>query len=128
MKNLFGAALLLFISSVTVSKAQVLYDLNTVQKIEIYFSQSNWDYQLDTAKAGADGYIISDSVFVNGTVFYTVGAKYKGNVSYNASYIKNPLHLALSEYTSQSYEGIKDIKLGNNYADPSMIREVLSYN
>lgn len=37
------------------SLGQSLYDVNTVQKIEITFSQSNWDYMLDTAKTGSEG-------------------------------------------------------------------------
>ncbi len=103
------------------------YDLNTIQKIEINFSQSNWDYQLDTAKHGKDGYIIADWVKINGMQFNTVGVKYKGNSSYDSTYKKNPLHIELDNLISQSYQGIKDIKLSNGYADPSMIREVLSY-
>lgn len=108
--------------------AQNFYDVSTIQKIEITFAQSNWDYQLDTAKAGTDGYIMAQSVTINGTYFDSVGVKYKGNSSYNASNNKNPLHVELDSYKSQSYSGIKDIKLGNNYADPSMIREVLAYD
>ncbi len=108
--------------------AQSFYDQNTIQKIEIQFTQPNWDYQLDTAKAGAEGYIMAASVTVNGVYFDSVGVKYKGNSSYNPTYNKNPLHIELDSYKSQSYLGVKDIKLGNNYADPSMIREVLGYD
>ncbi|MDP2423565.1 MAG: CotH kinase family protein [Bacteroidales bacterium] len=104
-----------------------LYDLGAIQKIEVYFSQPNWDYQLDTAKHGADGYIIADWVKINGTHFNTVGVKYKGSSSYDSTYRKNPLHIELDNVIAQSYQGIKDIKLSNCYADPSMIREVLSY-
>lgn len=108
--------------------AQNFYDQNTIQKIEIQFTQSNWDYQLDTAKAGAEGYIMAASVTVNGVYFDSVGVKYKGNSSYNPTYNKNPLHIELDGFKNQSYLGVKDIKLGNNYADPSMIREVLGYD
>lgn len=108
--------------------AQNFYDQNTIQKIEIQFTQSNWDYQLDTAKAGAEGYVMAASVTINGVYFDSVGVKYKGNSSYNPTYNKNPLHIELDGYKNQSYLGIKDIKLGNNYADPSMIREVLGYD
>lgn len=108
--------------------AQNFYDVNTVQKIEITFSQTNWDYQLDTAKAGTDGYIMAQSVLINGVAFDSVGVKYKGNSSYNPTNKKNPLHIELDTYKNQSYSGIKDLKLGNNYADPSMIREVLAYD
>lgn len=108
--------------------AQNFYDQTVIQKIEIQFTQTNWDYQLDTAKAGAEGYIMAQSVTINGVYFDSVGVKYKGNSSYNPTYVKNPLHIELDGFKNQSYLGVKDIKLGNNYADPSMIREVLGYD
>ena len=108
--------------------AQDFYDLNTIQTIEIYFNQPDWDYQLDTANSGTDGYILAHSVKINGVQLDSVGVKYKGNSSYDSSYTKNPIHIALDEFKNQSYQNYTDIKLGNNYADPSMIREVLSYH
>src|ERR1700752_2584212 len=83
--------------------AQNFYDVNTIQKIEITFSQPNWDYQLDTAKTGADSYIMAAGVTINGVAFDSVGVKYKGNSSYNPTYKKNPLHIELDTYKSQSY-------------------------
>ncbi len=83
---------------------------------------------MDTSKAGKEGYIMAQWVKINGTPYDSVGVKYKGNSSYNASNNKNPLHIALDEYKNQNHQGFKDIKLGNNYADPSMIREVLGYD
>lgn len=103
------------------------YNLSQIQQIEINFNQSNWDYQMDTAKAGSEGYIMAASVTINGSTYDSVGVKYKGNSSYNATYAKNPLHIALDEFKNQAYQGYTDIKLGNGYADPSQIREVLSY-
>ena len=35
--------------------AQNFYDQNNIQKIEITFLQKNLDYQIDTAKAVAEG-------------------------------------------------------------------------
>lgn len=108
--------------------AQNFYDINTIQKIELTFLSPNWDYQLDTAKLGSDGYILGEQVKINGIVFDSVGVKYKGNSSYSPTSKKNPFHIELNHFKNQSYNGIKDIKLGNNYKDPSMIREVLGYN
>ena len=110
------------------SSAQSFYDINTIQTIEITFSQSNWDYMLDTAKAGSDGYIMAQSVTVNGTLFDSVGVKYKGNSTYNPSYVKNPFHIELDTYKEQDYQGYKDIKMSNVAKDPSFLREVLSYS
>jgi hypothetical protein len=125
IKNIFFYSLFFLCGIVS---AQNFYDINTIQKIEITFSQSNWDFQLDTSKAGADGYIMAQSVLINGVFFDSVGVKYKGNSSYNPSNQKNPFHIELDTYKNQSYLGVKDIKLGNNHADPSMIREVLAYD
>lgn len=50
------AALLSTIVFAIDSYAQSFYDINVIQKIELTFEQSNWDYMLDTAKAGSDGY------------------------------------------------------------------------
>ncbi len=116
------------LSACTVIFAQAnFYDVTGIQKIEIVFAQQNWDYMLDTAKAGKDGFIMASSVKVNGVYFDSVGVKYKGNSSYNASYDKNPLHIELNTFKNQHYQGFRDIKLSNAYADPSMIREVLAY-
>ncbi len=104
------------------------YDLYTIQKIEVHFDQPNWDYQMDTAYTGTDSYIMAQWIKINEILFNNVGAKYKGNSSYDSTYLKNPVHISLNEFKEQSYQQFSDIKLGNNYADPSMIREVLSYD
>lgn len=108
-------------------KAQTLYDLNTIQKIEITFTQADWDYQMDTAKNGAEGYLMASQVLINGVSFDSVGVKYKGNSSYDSTRLKNPLHLSINEFKNQKYQGYSDIKLSNGFSDPSMIREVLAY-
>ena len=93
--------------------AQSLYDENTVQSIQVYMSQSNWDQLLDNEYATTGDYIMADSVSVNGTVFDSVGVKYKGNSSYKANQVKNPWHIELDTYKDQDYQGYKDIKLAN---------------
>lgn len=103
------------------------FNIQSVQKIEIFFPQSNWDYILDTAKLGVQGYLKADSVKINGTKFPDVGVKYKGNSSYDSSFAKNPYTIKLDKFVSQNYQGVKSIKLANCYDDPSMIREVMSY-
>lgn len=103
------------------------YSVNTLQQIEIFFADDNWDYQLDTAKLGADEFTLADSVRINGFTYATVGVKYKGNSSYDSTFVKNPLHVSLDEFIEQDYQGHSSIKLSNAYADPSMVREVLAY-
>ncbi len=130
MKRLF-CYIIFFLTLISSQKAKAqttFYDVTAIQKIEIYFSQPNWDYQLDTSRYGLDDYVTADWVKINGVQFYSPGVKYKGNSSYDSTYIKNPIHIELDNSINQSYQGITDIKLGNGYADPSVIREVLSYN
>lgn len=124
-KNLFivfGIVLTLTI------KAQSFYDISNLQKIHIYFTDVNWDYKLDTAKAGADSYILADSIIINGKHFDSAGVRYKGYSSYSPTRVKNPFHISLNEFKNQSYQGFKDIKLANCIYDPSLIREVLAYD
>lgn len=109
------------------SFAQDLYDINTIQTIEIVFAQSNWDAILDAQMAGNNEYTEAQSVTINGEVFETVGVKYKGNSSYNPNYDKNPFHIELDTYEDQDYQGYKDIKLANVIFDPSFVRETVSY-
>lgn len=104
------------------------YNLNSIQKIEIHFNESNWDYILDTSKMGSGNYFMCQWLKINGVQFDSVGVKYKGSSSYDSSFNKNPFHISLSKFKDQNYQGISSIKLANGYSDPSMIREVLAYN
>lgn len=108
-------------------KAQSFYDLGTIETIEITFSQSNWDQLLDDAYATTGDYIMAESVVINGTVYDSVGVKYKGNSTYNVNQTKNPFHIELDTYKEHDHEGYTDIKLSNVANDPSFVREVLSY-
>ena len=129
MKTILRMMLACMLSSSGQAPAQTtLYDIQSVQKIEVFFHQANWDYMLDTAKLGMEGYLKADSVRINGVKFPDVGVKYKGNSSYDSSFAKNPYTIKLDKYVSQNYQGIKSIKLANCYDDPSMIREVMSYS
>ncbi len=128
-KKIFSVlALIIVFLKPTEVLSQSLYDQSAIQRIELFFSQPDWDYQMDTAKHGADSYIFADYVLINGSQFDSVGVKYKGNSSYDSTYKKNPIHISLNEFKKQNFQGYKDIKLGNGFDDPSLIREVLAYD
>ncbi len=119
---------LLCASGITLGAQTNFYAVDTIQVIDITFTQPNWDYQMDTAKAGAEGYTLAALCVINGVVYDSVGVKFKGNSSYDSSRAKNPLHIKLDYiHGSATYDGYEDIKLGNGYSDPSMVREVLAY-
>lgn len=117
----------LLLLGATQTFSQELYDINTIQTIEIVFAESNWDALLDAEKAGDNNYTEAVSVTINGTTFNSVGVKYKGNSSYNPSQVKNPFHIELDTYEDHNYQGYTDIKLSNVIFDPSFVREAVSY-
>jgi len=127
MKNALIFCIGLLLISTRQSAQSSFYDVTTIQLIEITFSQSNWDYMMDTAKAGAEGYIMASKIKINGVEYDSVGVKYKGNSTYRVNQVKNPLHIELDTYKDQEHDGFTDIKLSNVFNDPSFLREVLSY-
>jgi hypothetical protein len=56
-------------------RSQTFYNQSSIQKIEITFSQPNWDYQMDTAKYGKEGYVMAQSVKINGVLLDSIGVK-----------------------------------------------------
>ena len=108
--------------------SQDFYDINTINTIEITFAESNWDYLLDQLYGEGDEERLIGTIAINGEVFDSVGVRYKGNSSYTANQVKNPLNIKLDHIIDdQSIEGYGTIKLANAFKDPSFIREVLSY-
>ena len=121
---------LFFLGPLSISAifAQDFYDINQIQEIKIYFTQANWSSLLVTAaQSTAEPFTVCQRVVINGVSFDSVGVKYKGNSSFNATRKKNPWHIELDNVKSQDYQGYKDIKLSNIFQDPSCVREALSY-
>lgn len=128
IKRLFLLAGLFYGSALCAQQTTTFYDLDTIQKIEVFFTRTDWKTALDSAKSAGNGdYIVADSVRVNGSVYDSCGVKFKGNSSYSSEYVKNPFNISLDEYKSHNYQGVKTIKLANEFRDPSMIRDVLGY-
>lgn len=121
---------LLFLGPLSISTVlgQDFYDSSRIQEIRLYFTQANWRTILNTnAAAATEPYALAQRVVINGITFDSVGAKFKGNSSFRAANKKNPLHIELDNVKNQDYQGYKDIKLANVFADPSFVREALSY-
>ncbi len=111
------------------SNSQSLYDLNQIQEIKITFQFSNWDQKLDSLHtADSDARLLATKVELNGIVFDSVGIRYKGNSTYNATWVKNPFNIKLDYIKSnQKYDGYNTLKLSNGFMDPSFLREVMGY-
>ncbi len=107
---------------------QDFYDINTINTIEITFSQSNWDEILDSLYAAGDEERLVGTAIINGEQFDSVGVRYKGNSSYSPNRIKNPLNIKLDHVIEdQELDGYGTLKLANVFKDPSFVRETLSY-
>jgi CotH kinase protein/Lamin Tail Domain/Secretion system C-terminal sorting domain len=122
--------LLLFLGPLSINAVfgQDFYDSSRIQEIRLYFTQPNWRTILNNnAILPTEPYAIARRVVINGVSFDSVGAKFKGNSSFKAANKKNPFHIELDNVKNQDYQGYKDIKLANVFADPTFVREALSY-
>jgi spore coat protein CotH len=57
--------------------SQTFYDINTINTIEISFTQSNWDYLLDSLVANGQEERLLGTATINGQFFDSVGVRYK---------------------------------------------------
>ncbi|MDO6737442.1 CotH kinase family protein [Wenyingzhuangia sp. 2_MG-2023] len=119
-----------------------------VQRIDIVISDDNWDVMLNdmTSLYGTfgrsrggnfsdeDPVFVPASVFYEGTEWYKVGVRFKGNSSlsstWGAGILKLSFKLDFDEFEddypqikNQRFYGFKKLSLKNNYNDKSMLRE-----
>ena len=108
--------------------AQNFYDVDYVRDIKLYFNQPNWDHLLDSLYLDGLEERLLASVEIDGTMYDSVGVRYKGFSSVSINTIKNPFNIKLDYVdNNQNHEGFEKIKLSNVIKDPSFLREVLSY-
>ncbi len=125
MKKLVSL-IVLFISAST-SFGQGVYDINSITLIEINFVESDWDAIMDANYAADLDERLIGTCSINGQFYDSVGVAFKGNSTYNATSLKNPLNIQLDYVLDQKYQGYSTFKLSNGSKDPSFIREVFSY-
>lgn len=119
--------MLMFLGLATLIWGQDFYDINTVNTIHLYFTQTNWDQILDNLYAQGEERLIGTAI-INGVTYDSVGVRYKGNSSYNANRTKNPFNIKLDHVIEDQLIGpYGTIKLANGFSDPSLVRETLSY-
>ena len=122
------ASLLFFLLAIAgPTAAQPLYNPDQITTIEITFSQSNWDQILKNYYAAGNDERLPATVEINGQAFDSVGVRYRGGITYDPANAKNPLNLKLDYAQNQDYDGFEVLKLGNGALDPSMMREVLTF-
>jgi spore coat protein CotH len=108
--------------------SQDFYDIETINTIEIFFSEENWDQILDSLHAAGEGERLVGTAIINGDQFDSVGVRYKGASTYNPREVKNPLNVKLDHIIEdQTLDGYTTLKLANCAYDASFVREVISY-
>ena len=108
--------------------SQNFYDVDYIREIKLYFNQPNWDHLLDSLYLDGLEQRLLASVEIDGTMYDSVGVRYKGFSSVSINTIKNPFNIKLDYVdNNQNHQGFEKIKLSNVIKDPSFLREVLSY-
>ncbi|HMO38256.1 MAG TPA: CotH kinase family protein [Saprospiraceae bacterium] len=125
--------LLIMTSALASATAQELYHINTIAEIKIHFQEANWDTILDSLKRNQPDERLTGDATINGKKYTGVGVRYKGNSSFNSTSregeAKLPFNIKI-DYTNKEQllpGGYGTLKLANAFRDPSMVREVLSY-
>ena len=120
--------LLVLLFAIELDAQNDFYQDDHIPEIRIYFSDPDWQDQLnDLYTSGLEERMIC-SIEIDGTALDSVGIRYKGYSSVSVDYVKNPFNIKLDFiHQNQNYQGKDKIKLSNVIHDPSFLREVLSY-
>lgn len=120
----------------------VVFNQAKVNKIHLVFTADEWadmqDDLSDVKGGGGPGGAFSDQTpqyfaadfYFNGIQWYNVGVRYKGNSSLNANNGKLPFRFKFDEFedtypeiTNQRFYGFKELSMGSNYKDQSLMRD-----
>jgi len=110
--------------------AQDLYDRSVLRTIELDFAQTDWEDQLIANKAAGTQLYIAADMTVDGVTYPDVGVRYKGNSSYWIAQAgqKLPFNIDLDVFgVDQEVLGADKLVLNNQWADSSLMREVIAY-
>lgn len=127
------ASLLLGSQSFSQSNGNEMFDNTYVHEIRFTFEQENfWDsleyyYSSATLDEGVQDMLAS--VEIDGNFIDSVGMRQKGQFSnWGSDGLKEPFKVDFNAYVpGQKYDGLKKLNLQNGFADPSFMRDALSY-
>ncbi|MDP6929693.1 MAG: CotH kinase family protein [Planctomycetota bacterium] len=106
--------------------AQDLFDKTKLRDFYITFKQANWWQSLQATRTSHQD--MKADLSVDGKSYLDIGIRVKGNTSSRVRGNKKPFNLTFDAFTpNQRLYGIKTLNLNNGYVDPTLTREVLSY-
>ena len=108
-----------------------LFDTSSILSVNIQMDEADWNDMLENAMAET---YYQCNVEVNGTMFYQVGIRPKGNTSLSAianddTTDRYSFKLEFDHYVDgQTCFGLDKLVLNNNYADATNMKEALIYD
>ena len=112
-------------------QSEDLFEDSFVHEIRIYFEQDNFweDLTFDYDSSYPDIPYTLANVIIDGQQIDSVGVRIKGFSSYFGSTVKKSLKLDFNEFVpGKNYQGIKKVNLNNGEGDPSIQRDIISYD
>ena len=111
------------------SDKELFFAFGTVHKVELLFSFRGWYDSLSHHKKMRKD-MLPCRVKVDGIMFDSCGAEFKGNSSYyNSSGCKKPMNISFNEFIKgQKCCGMSRINLNNSFNDPTFLREKLFFD
>lgn len=128
MLRLFLAAgLLLPGVSLAADSADTFFDDSAAGEIRLYFDDANWYNTLFQSHATNPDDPYFPARFQWGAVTIpSIGARFRGNSSFQRNGVKKPFKLDFNEYDSDAtFLGLKKLNLNNGDLTPSFLREKL---
>jgi len=129
--------LVLFICLIGVANSQLLaqssisetgfYRTDVLQEIRIQLPYDNWANMLDSLRYNGDELLLG-SAQINGQSFENVGVRYRASRSFTPGQKRQGLFIKLNHINpDQHLERHQELVLSDALRDPSMVREVLSF-
>ena len=118
-------------SSSNFTYLNTVFNKEKVTEIDIEVDEDNWNYLLENA---TDEEYINANITVNGTKYYNVGIRAKGNSSLSTvasddTTDRYSFKVKFDEYVDgQTLDGLSKIALNNVISDATYMKEYLSYD
>lgn len=105
-----------------------LYDPSLFRKVSLTFTQANWGTALANARLGNSNIYCSKATLDNGATNVGVGARYKGNSSYDMAGTKKSINLEFDWVaTNTDLMGFETVNLNNAAGDETIMREAFFF-
>jgi len=103
------------------------FNSDQIQEIKIKFDSDQWQYSLDSLRYNGANLLIGEAE-INGEMYKNIGVRWRGTRSFTRGAKRNGLNIKLDYINrSQKIQGHGTLKLSKALRDPSLLREVMSY-